>query len=129
MKKLLIYSVAPHQAGVLRAVSPSVLVYEDRSSRNPQLHWLDCSEAEPKPLGITAHTNLPYVQDMCIAKFENESLLIVLPYDANELIHAYNSTTGQLKWRIQKRIPSGTFKSWGVTGDDKGHIFVADRFQ
>ena len=123
---LLTYSVGSHQPGVLCAVSPSMLVYENRS-KNPQLHWLDCSEAKPKPQGIIANTNLPYVQDMCTTKLENEVLLIVLPYDANELIQAYNSTTGQPKWSVQKKITSGTFKSYSVTGDDNGRIFVADR--
>ena len=102
-----------------------MLVYENRS-KNPQLHWLDCSEAKPKPLGITANTNVPFVQDMCTAKLEKEALLIVLPYDANESIQAYNSTTGQLKWSAQKKIPSGTFRSYSVTGDGNGRLFVAD---
>ena len=123
---LLTYSVGSHQPGVLCAVSPSILVYENRS-KNPQLHWLDCSEAKPKPLGITVNTNVPFVQDMCIAKFENEALLIVLPYDANELIQAYNSSTGRVKWSVQKKITSGSFKSYSVTGDSNGRIFVADR--
>ena len=120
------YSVGSHQPGVLCAVSPSMLVYENRS-KNPQLHWLDCGEVKPKPLGITVDTNLPFVQDMCTIKLENEVLLIVLPYDANELIQAYNSSTGRLNWSVQKKITIGTFKSYSVTGDDNGRIFVADR--
>ena len=123
---LLTYSVAPHQPGVLCAVSPSMLVYENRSKNPRQLHWLDCSEPAPKLLGITANTNLPSVGDMSTAQSENETLLIVLPYDANELIHAYNSTTGQLKWSVQKKITSGTFSSCGVAGDGNGRIFVAN---
>ena len=114
-----------HSGPILSAVSPSMLVYENRS-KNPQLHWLDCSEVKPKPLGIIVNTNLPFVQDMCIAKLENESLLIVLPYDANELIQAYNGSKGQLKWSV-KKITSGTFKSYSVTRDNNGRLFVADR--
>ena len=103
-----------------------MLVYEDCSKTLRQLHWLDCSEPEPKLLGITVDTNLPGVQDMCTAKLEKETLLIVLPYDANELIQAYNSSTGRLKWSVQKKITSGTFKSYSVTGDSNGRLFVAD---
>ena len=113
---ILTHSVAPHQPGALCAVSQSILVYVDMSKNPRQLRWLDCSEAKPKILGITANTNLSSVQDMCTVKLENETLLIVLPYDANELIHAYNSTTGQLKWSTEKKIPSGTFQSLGVAG-------------
>ena len=122
---LLTYSVGSHQPGVLCAVSPSMLIYENRS-KNPQLHWLDCGEVKPKPLGITVDTNLPFVQDMCTIKLENEALLIVLPYDANELIQAYNSSTGHLKWSVEKKITSRTFKSYSVTGDRNGRIFVAN---
>ena len=63
---------------------------------------------------------------MCVADSENEALLIVISYDAKELIHAYNSTTGQLKWSVQKKIPSGIFNSYGVTGDSNGRLFVTD---
>ena len=120
----LTYSVAPYQPGILCAVSTEKLVYADKNSR--QLHWLDCSEPEPKLLGITANTNLSDVQDMCIAESENETLLIVISHDRDELIHAFNSTTGQLKWTVQKKIPSGTFTSYGVAGDGYGRLFVAD---
>ena len=91
-----------------------------------QLHWLDCSEGKPKLLGITANTNVNGLLDMCVAESENEKVLIASSYDRNELIHAFNSTTGQLKWRKPKKIPSGTFESSGVAGDSNGRIFVAD---
>ena len=117
--------MTPHQPGALCAVSPSILVYVDMSKNPRQLHWLDCSKAQPKLLGITANTNLRYLRDMCTVKLENEALLIVLPYDAKEYIHAYSST-GQLKWSGQKKIPSGTFKSNSLAGDGSGRIFVAD---
>ena len=118
--------MTPHQPGVLCAVSPSILVYVDISKIPRQLHWLDCSEPEPKLLGINANTNLSRVKDMCTAKLENETFLIVLSSDAKELIHAYHSTTGQLKWSVQKKIPSGTFNSYGVAGDGNSRLFVVD---
>ena len=121
---LLTYSVAPHQPGVVCAVSPSILVYVDISKNPQQFYWLDCSDIEPKLLRIT--TNFPGVQDMCAARLENESLLIAISYDANQLIHAYNSSTGQLKWSVRKKIPSGTFKSHGVVGDNNGRLFLTD---
>ena len=63
---------------------------------------------------------------MCVVESENEKLLIVKSYEANELIYAFNSTTGQRKWRVPKKIPSGTFQSVGVAGDGSGRLFVAD---
>ena len=126
MNGILSYSVAPHQPGDFCAVSPSILVYDDFSKNPRQLHWLDCSEPEPKLLGITANANLGSVYDMCMAELENETLLIVISRDANELIKAYSSTTGQLKWSVQKKISSETFMSYGATGDGNGRIFVAD---
>ena len=123
---ILTHSVAPHKPGALCAVSSSMLAYTYYSKNPRQLHWLDCSEPEPKLLGIHANTNLSYVQDMCLAELENESLLIVISCDANELIHAYNSTTGQLQWSAQKKIPSGIFRSNFVAGDSNGRLFVND---
>ena len=120
------YSVAPHKPGALCSVSPSILVYENISKNPRQLHWLDCSEADPKSLAITADTNFTVVQDVCTAELEKEKLLIVISYDANELIHAYNSTTGELKWSAETRTPTGTFISRGVAGDGNGRLFFAD---
>ena len=42
------------------------------------------------------------------------------------LIKAYNSTTGQLKWTAEKKVPSTyrTFGGNGLTGDGNGHLFV-----
>ena len=118
------FSVAPYQPGIMCAVSSSMLVYEDCSKNPRQLHWLDCSEPEPKLLGITADLNLSYLQDMCTVELENETL-IVLPNNVNEQIQAYNITTGQLKWSVQK-MPNQTWQSYSVAGDGNGHFFVAD---
>ena len=122
---LLSISVAPHQPESMCTVSPSVLVYKDTSTRPVQLHWLDCSGTEPKLLGITANVNLNGVQDMCVVQSENEKLLIVISRDKND-IHAYSCSTGQLKYSIEKKIPSGSFVSFGVAGDSNGHLFVSD---
>ena len=99
-------SVKPHQPCILCAVSPTVLVYADNSTpKENHLHWLDCSKAEPKLLGITANTNIGII-DMCLAEYENEMLLIALPYNENESIYVCNSATGQLKWTAEKKVPS-----------------------
>ena len=118
--------MAPHQPGILCAVSPSVFVYEDASKDPRQLHWLDCSEPAPKLLGITANTNLSDVQDICVAKLEKETLLIVISRVRDELIHAFNSITGQLKWSVQKKIPGMKMVSFAVTGDGNCRIFVTN---
>ena len=63
---------------------------------------------------------------MCIAELENETLLITIPCDASELMQAFSSVTGELKWSVEKKIPSGTFESSGVAGDGNGRLYVAD---
>ena len=118
---VLTHSVAPHKPGRLCTVSPPVIVYSDTAKNPKQLHWLDCSEAKPKPLGITVNPNLDVVQDMCVAESENETLLIVMARKENVPIQAYNSTSGQLKWSAQK-----SFESFNVEADDNGRLYVAD---
>ena len=118
---VLTHSVAPHKPGRLCTVSPSVLVYSDKAKNPEELHWLDCSEPKPKPLGITVNPNLDVVQDMCIAESEKERLLIQLARKENVPLPAYNSTTGQLKWSAQK-----SFKSFNVEADDSGRLYVTD---
>ena len=125
-KIILTHSVAPHLPGILCSISPSVLVYVDTSKNPRQLHWLDCGEVKPKPLGITANTDFDSVEDMCVAESENETLLIVISYDAYGPIHAYNSINGQLKWSVPKKIPSGLFSSYAVSRGDNGRLYVTD---
>ena len=111
----------------LCAVSQFTLVYEHISptiyEKRRQLAWLDCSGPKPKPLGIISDENVGYVHDMCLVENENEKLLII---DTITLIKAYNTTTGQLKWTAEKKVPSTyrTFGSNGLTGDGNGHLFV-----
>ena len=113
----------------LCSVYPDMIIYEDASKNPRQLHWLDCSEKIPKLLGITANTNLGSVYDMCLVELENETLLIVISQPSNELMYAYNSTTGQLKWGVPKKNKSGKFNSYGVAGDGNGRLFIADHTQ
>ena len=120
------HSVAPHQPQALCSISPSVLVYEDTSKNPRQLNWLDCSETKPKPLGIIQNLNLHSVQDMCVVESEKETLLIVISYYANELIYAFNSITGELKWSAPKKTSNGPFCSQSVTGDGNGRLYVTD---
>ena len=63
---------------------------------------------------------------MCVVESDNGKLLIVISRDKNEVIWAFNSTTGKLKWRALKKIPSGTFQTWGVSGDGNDRLYVAD---
>ena len=107
----------------------STLVYEHISpfiyEKMRQLAWLDCSEPKPKPLGIISDENVGYVHHMCLVENETEKLLII---DTTPLIKAYNSTTGQLRWTAEKKVPSTyrTFGSKGLTGDGNGHLFIWD---
>ena len=110
-------------------MSQSVLVYENEIGFGERFHWLDCSDIEPKLLGMkTANTN-KITYDMCIAEYGNEKLLIVLPklFLFNN-IYAYDSATGQLKWTAEKKVPSTgkMFNSSGMTTDDLGRILIWD---
>ena len=124
------YSDKSHRPNMLCAVSPTVLVYVDRSKYKDQFHWLDCSDTEPKLLGITANTNVS-IYDMCIAEYGNEKLLITLPNKECNPIDAYDSATGQLKWTAEKKVPSTgeIFHSCGMTTDDLGRILIGDTTQ
>ena len=106
----------------------SEIEFRNRENLNEIIltHSVAPHQVKPKPLGITANSNFRCVQDMCAAESENEKLLIVISYEENELIRAFTCTTGELKWRALKKIPSGTFQSSSITGDVNGRLFVAD---
>ena len=115
------------QQGILGSVSPSMIVYEDHS-RFVRLHWLDCSQAEPKQQEMTSTLDMVKASDMCLVDGEDEKLLVIISLREDELIYACNSTTGKLMWTAVKKVPDTDklFQSLSVTGDDRGHLFVLD---
>ena len=115
------------QQGILGSVSPSMIVCEDHS-RFVRLHWLDCSQAEPKQQEMMSTLDMVKACDMCLVDGEDEKLLVIISLREDELIYACNSTTGKLRWTAVKKIPDTDkpFQSPSVTGDDSGHLFVLD---
>ena len=88
---------------------------------------MDCSGDEPAPMGVIVHTNIMAdVEDICCIEYENEKLLVVA--DKDEMIHVYNTATGELKWSVkEKQIrEERKFKPRGVAADGRGHLFVSD---
>ena len=67
------------------------------------------------------------MSDMCLVEFGNERLLIVIPSAEDDPVLAYNSTTGNLVWSKEKKLPNKrTFESSGATGDGKNHLLICD---
>ena len=120
--------MAPHQPGALSTVAPSILIYEDQSECPPEIHFLDCKGTKPKPMDITIRPNVSHVEDICCVENEDQQALVVLTFYETEHIHAYNCSTGELKWKVEKKVsPVGeAFRSRGLAGNDSGRLFVGD---
>ena len=115
------------QQGILGSVSPTMIICEDHS-RFVRLHWLDCSQAEPKQKGMTSTLDMVKASDMCLVDGQDEKLLVIISLREDELIFACNSTTGKLRWTTAKKVADTDkpFQSLSVTGDNSGHLFVLD---
>ena len=125
-KVLYIHSVAPHKPGRLCHVAPSVLLYENTSTEPREIHSLDCSGDEPTPTGSVVHTNITAdIENICCTEYKNEKILVVA--DKDEMIHVYNTASGELKWTVkEKQYHEKKFKPGGVVADWRGHLFVID---
>ena len=117
---ILIHSLAPHEPGRLCTVSPSTLLYVDKSKKPYEVHMLDCSETKPKPsvgprnveVGVTGRST-------CFVKDGNEQLLMI----AEDHLYAYDLVEGKLKYHIK----CSNWSRWGAVGvasDGRGHMFV-----
>ena len=104
-----------------------MIVCEDHS-RFVRVHWLDCSQAEPKQQDMMSTLDMIKASVMCLVDGENKRLLVVISLREDELIYACNSTTGKLRWTAMKKVRDidKLFQSLSVSGDDCGHLFVLD---
>ena len=62
---------------------------------------------------------------MCCSQDENKQLLVLA---AGNGLFAYNTNTGKLEWKVDRKLP-GMEKDMdcvGVTTDKRGHLFVCD---
>ena len=82
-------------------VSPSVLLCNCLSGTNSEVRWIDCSgifakENEQKKITIPGQ-NMYW--DMCYVQEQNKKLVIVTA-DGQQGIHAYNTHTKLLEWKV-----------------------------
>ena len=79
-------------------------------------------------MDITVRPNVSHVEDMCCVEYEDEQALVVLSFYETEHIHAYSCSTGELKWKVEKKVaPVGeAFRCRGLAGNDSDRIFVGD---
>ena len=125
------YSVAPHQPGRLctSATSTSILLYEDRSKHMCDVRWLECAFSPPKPAVCTNVTNTKQGQiwDMCCVQHRQKELLVTTRgFDGG--VYGYNTTSGELEWRMKCKLPGvkKDISPRGVTTDGRGNIYVCD---
>ena len=100
-------------------MSPSVLVYADRSTARCRLHWLDCDEAKPKS-GVlvrnATHVGEDDILFCCVQDRDNQFLV----FGSDNEIFAYNVKTEMVEWNLPK-----TGKILDVTGITKdGHSYL-----
>ena len=120
--------VAPHEPVMLCTATPSSLLYVDWSNLPFEVHWLDLSDAQPKPAAEISfiHTQQRNIRDMCYVQNGDKELLIVAV--GREGVFAYNTLLYKLEWKVDRK-PAGREKSiavYGVTTDGRGHLYVAD---
>ena len=122
---ILSHSVAPHEPGVLYAVSSSLLLYMDSSEGEVQQLDLRESERILQPRCFIKFS-ATWLNDACVVHDHGKQLVIC----ANGLdgARAWDMSTGTVCWRVDGQT-SGMDQSMdvrGVTSDGSGHLFVSD---
>ena len=61
---------------------------------------------------------------------ENEGLVLVMAAPGSEGIHAYNNSSGELKWSVVGKPLGMGRELWpcSMAGNDKGRLFVCDSY-
>ena len=118
--------MAPHLPGHLCTVSPSTLLYVDESKSPREIHWLDCSSTEPTPIQKVISTSLEDIWE--IQHAAREGLVLVMAAPGSDGIHAYNETTGELKWSVVGKPLGMANQLWpcSMAGNGKGKLFISD---
>ena len=98
------HSVAPHKPGRLCTVGSSFLLYDDRSKRPRDIHWLDCSGDKPKLLKEKSFTTS--LRDMWdFVRVQNVANELIIGVDPEKGIHCYNTVTKSLEWSVARKLP------------------------
>ena len=85
-----IHSVVPHRPMRLCTTTASTLLYEDWTKSTREVHWLDVSDAQPKPVagkGVIT-TQLCKMYDMCAIQDGDKQLLVAAA--GEDGLFAYN---------------------------------------
>ena len=93
------HTVAPHQPGTLArcSASDSILLYVDDSRGD--VWCLDCSTATPETWSNVIITQQEGIPHMCCLADGDKHLLITT--HGTSVIHAYNTKTDELEWRLK----------------------------
>ena len=115
------HKVAFHESGRLCVSSPSTLLYENQSNFPGEIHMLDCTGSEPKPVDGKNVIQIQQINiyDMCVVPDIDRELLVAA--DGYSGVYAYNTVTDELEWRVE-----GGLDARGVTTNGLGHLFVCD---
>ena len=94
-----------------------------------EVRWLECAFSPPKPAVGTNMTSTKQGQvwDMCcVQQRQKEVLVTTRGFDGG--VYGYNTTTGELEWRMKCKLPGvkKEISPRGVTTDGRGNIYVCD---
>ena len=116
-KVILTRIVSPHCPGELctpsTTTATTTLIYHDKSQNSQGLIWLDCAVLMAQVQAMRL-PQLSQIHEMTWM----ENLLVAT--DGHK-IHAFNSSSGQPKWCIDRNMNPKT-----LSGDGRGHLFVLD---
>ena len=114
----------PEIPGELCSLSGDTLLYLDKSQTPREIRLLDCGSKTPKYVK-SIYTEQAFVSEMCCTKWNGKKLLVF----CNSLgIYAYNIKSGNLEWSVSGRVDGMEVEinPYGLTVDEKGHVFVSD---
>ncbi len=143
------WEVPAHKPYLLCAVSPSILLYADRSVTPSVIRQLDVSTLPPRPLtpicedkaivsqfGSTSAARIvrprnAQVYDMCHVQRGDKELVIAIDCDEryeNGVVTAFDLATGDSVWSVEGQFPGMEYDldAVGVTTDLRGHVFLSD---
>ena len=116
--------------------SPEVLLYLDlkrnaRDFRYLVIKGLDFRTFPPRASNMRTIRQADrsgnfWLYDLCsISQGNNQLVVSSLGYDG---IHAYDASTGNIKWKVFERLPGMelVLRARGIAADDSGHLFVCD---
>ena len=110
-KVLLSRIVSPHWPGELCTPSTTTtLIYHDKSQNSQGITWLDCVVSPPQQIKVMGLQQLKQIRQMTYT----ENLLVATD---GRRIHAFDSSSGQPKWSIERNM-----NPKALSADGHGHL-------